>query len=234
MKQAAKKSKANRRPARTRKSREPIRIAVLEADPLRLVGFRALFGPAGEFSIRASTVPGILKALSDDVVLMTVSRGTAFYSAMASLKAVRPGVRIIVTGSSRSDEDILRALAAGAKGYVPEDATPEHYRSAIRLVHQGQVWAPRRVLATFIERVTATTAVRQIKPNNGQMISQRQRQVLGLLAVGSSNREIAGQLGLTERTVKAHVAGLLRKIGAPNRIALSVHPVTHTLLAIGR
>jgi len=49
--------------------------------------------------------------------------------------------------------------------------------------------------------------------------------------VGSSNREIAKDLGLTERTVKAHVAGLLQKIGAPNRIALSVHPLTHTLLA---
>jgi DNA-binding NarL/FixJ family response regulator len=64
------------------------------------------------------------------------------------------------------------------------------------------------------------------------MISNRQRQVLSLLAVGSSNREIAKELGLTERTVKAHVAELLRKIGAPNRIALSVHPLTHTLLAV--
>ena len=66
------------------------------------------------------------------------------------------------------------------------------------------------------------------------MLSQRQRQVLGLLAVGNSNKEIALELNLTERTVKAHVAGLLRKIGAPNRIALSVHPLTHTLLAMGR
>jgi len=178
-------------------------------------------------------VPMILKALDDDVVLMTSSRGAAFYSAMSGLKAVRPSVRIIVTGPGGNDEDILRAIAAGAKGYIPEDASPAEFKQAIRLVHGGEVWAPRRVLANFIERVTAS-ATRQIKPRDGQMLSRRQRQVLGLLAVGSSNREIAKDLGLTERTVKAHVAGLLRKIGAPNRIALSVHPLTHTLLASGR
>jgi two-component system, NarL family, nitrate/nitrite response regulator NarL len=86
----------------------------------------------------------------------------------------------------------------------------------------------------FIERVTASTTARQIPPQGGQTLSKRQRQVLGLLAVGNSNKEIARELGLTERTVKAHVAGLLHKIGAPNRIAFSVHPLTHTLLAAAR
>src|SRR5271157_2269447 len=213
--------------------KEPIRVAMLESDPLRFVGFRALLGSQAEFRIRSSAVPMILKALDDDVVLMTGNRGAAFYSAMSALKAMRPGVRIIVTGPSGNDEDILRAIAAGAKGYIPEDASPAEIKQAIRLVHGGSVWAPRRVLANFIERVTAS-ATRQTKPRDGQMLSRRQRQVLGLLAVGSSNREIAKDLGLTERTVKAHVAELLRKIGAPNRIALSVHPLTHTLLATGR
>jgi len=213
--------------------KEPIRVAVLEGDPLRFVGFRALFGSQPEFRVRSSTVPMILKALDDDIVLMTSSRGAAFYSAMSALKAGRPSVRIIVTGPGGNDEDILRAIAAGAKGYISEDASPAEFKQAIRLVHGGEVWAPRRVLANFIERVTAS-ATRQIKPRDGQMLSRRQRQVLGLLAVGSSNREIAKDLGLTERTVKAHVAELLRKIGAPNRTALSVHPLTHTLLASGR
>ena len=215
-------------------AREPIRVAVLESDPLRYVGFRALFGSGAEFQVRTSTVPFILKALDDDVILITRNRGTAFYAAMSSLKAVRPGVRIIVTGPGGRDEDILRAISAGAKGYIPEDADPAEFKKAIRHVHSGSVWAPSRVLATFIERVTAATGARRLKPHDGQMISRRQRQVLGLLAVGSSNREIAKELGLKERTVKAHVAELLRKIGAPNRIALSVHPLTHTLLAIGR
>jgi len=214
--------------------KKPIRVAVLESDPLRFVGFRALFDSEAEFHLRPSTVPTVLNALDDDVVLLTTNRGTSFYSAMSALKAVRPGVRIIVTGPGSKDEDILRAIAAGAKGYIPDDASPTDFKQAIRVVHSGSVWAPGRVLGTFIERVTASTTTRQIRPHDGQMLSRRQRQVLGLLAVGSSNKEIAEELGLAERTVKAHVAELLRKIGAPNRIALSVHPLTHTLLAMVR
>jgi DNA-binding NarL/FixJ family response regulator len=231
---AARRTRPGKKARKKPVAKDPIRVAVLESDPLRFLGLRALFGSGAEFRVRISTVPFVLKALDDDVVLMTRNRGTAFYSAMSSLKAVRPCVRIIVTGPGGHDEDILRAIQAGAKGYIPEDADPAEFKRAIRHVHKGEVWAPLRVLATFIERVTASTTARQIKPRDGQMISRRQRQVLGLLAVGSSNKEIAGQLGLTERTVKAHVAELLRKIGAPNRIALSVHPLAHTLLAIGR
>ena len=236
MQPAEKKPRAKTKPLTSKKPAvdEPIRVAVLESDPLRFVGFRALFGSGAEFHVRSSTVPLVLKALEDDVVLMTRNRGTAFYSAMSALKTVRPSVRIIVTGPDDNDEDILRAIAAGAKGYVPDDASAAIFKQAIRVVHSGSVWAPRRVLATFIERVTASTTARQVKSQEGPLISRRQRQVLGLLAVGSSNREIATELGLKERTVKAHVAELLRKIGAPNRIALSVHPVTHTLLAIDR
>jgi len=236
MQPAEKKPRAKTKPLTSKKpaAEEPIRVAVLESDPLRFVGFRALFGSGAEFHVRSSTVPLVLKALEDDVVLMTRNRGTAFYSAMSALKTVRPSVRIIVTGPDDNDEDILRAIAAGAKGYVPDDASAAIFKQAIRVVHSGSVWAPRRVLATFIERVTASTTARQVKSQEGPLISRRQRQVLGFLAVGSSNREIAKELGLTERTVKAHVAELLRKIGAPNRIALSVHPLTHSLLAMGR
>ena len=234
MKSVVKKSTAKKPHLKKTPAKEAIRVAVLESDPLRFVGFRALFGTGAEFRVRSSTVPMILKALDDDVVLMTRNRGAAFYSGMSALKTVRPSVRIIVTGPGRNDDDILRAISAGAKGYIADDASAAAFKQAIRLVHSGSVWAPRRVLATFIERVTASNTTRQVKPHDGQMISCRQRQVLALLAVGQSNREIGGELGLTERTVKAHVAELLRKIGAPNRIALSVHPLTHTLLAIGR
>lgn len=226
-------AKVNKAPAKKVAAKEPIRVAVLESDPLRFVGLRALFGSRSDFLVRSSTLP-MIQMLDDDVILVTASRGTAFYAAMSSLKAVRPAVRILVTGPGTRDEDILRAITAGAKGYIPEDASAAEFKQAIRALHSGSVWAPGSVLGAFIERATASTATRRINPEAGQTLSPRQRQVLGLLAVGSSNKEIAKELGLKERTVKAHVAQLLRKIGAPNRIALSVHPLTHTLLAMGR
>jgi DNA-binding NarL/FixJ family response regulator len=84
------------------------------------------------------------------------------------------------------------------------------------------------VLAKFIER--ATVSLRRISPSSETKISEREREVLKLLVSGCSNREIAMELGIIERTVKAHVAQLLRKVGVTNRIALSVHAVTHSLL----
>ncbi len=210
-------------------TRPTIRISVVESDPVRLLGLRTIFASEPDMQVRAATVPAVLHNPNEDVILMTASTGAAFYAAMSALKAVRPGVRVIVTGPGKRDEDILRAIGTGAKGYVPEEATPEEFKRAIREVHAGSVWAPRRVLATFIERATASA--RKVQPQTEDKISEREREVLRLLVSGCSNREIAEELGIEERTVKAHVAQLLRKVGVQNRIALSVHAVTHSLLS---
>lgn len=206
-----------------------IRIAVVESDPLRFLGFRAILSSEQDFLIRSCTIPSILSSPEDDVILITSSGGAAFYAAMSALKAVRPTVRIIVTGARSNDEEILRAIAAGAKGYIAEDATPEEFKHAIRVVHSGSVWAPRRVLCIFIERATASP--RRVLPQGEDKISDREREVLKLLVAGRSNREIGDVLGIEERTVKAHVGQLMRKVGVQNRIALSVHAITHSLLS---
>jgi DNA-binding NarL/FixJ family response regulator len=147
---------------------------------------------------------------------------------MAGLKAARPDLRIIVTGSGADDETILKALAAGAKGYVDEAASPAEFIQAMRNVHQGSVWAPRRVLSIFIERVTSSPG--RIFPAGRVTFTDREKEVLELLVAGRSNKEIGSVLGIEERTVKAHVAKLMRKVGVQNRIALSVHAITHSLV----
>jgi DNA-binding NarL/FixJ family response regulator len=206
-----------------------IRIAVVESDPLRLLGLRTIFSTEQDFQIRTATVPSILSSPDDDIILMTSSGGSAFHAAMSALKAMRPTIRIIVTGAGSGDEEILRAIAAGAKGYVAADATPEEFKHAIRVVHGDSVWAPRRVLCMFIER--ATTSPRRVLAQGEDKISDREREVLELLVAGRSNKEIGDALGIEERTVKAHVGQLMRKVGVQNRIALSVHAITHSLLS---
>lgn len=206
-----------------------IRIAVVESDPLRFLGLRAIFSCEKDFQIRASSIPSVLSSPDDDIILMTSNGGAAFYAAMSALKAMRPAIRIIVTGTGTSDEEILRAIAAGAKGYVAEDATAAEFKQAIRVVHSGSVWAPRRVLCTFIERATASP--RRVRPQGEDKISEREREVLKLLIAGRSNKEIGDALGIEERTVKAHIGQLMRKVGVQNRIALTVHAITHSLLS---
>src|SRR5580704_2416841 len=206
-----------------------IHVSVLESDPVRFLGLRAIFPSQAGIQIRKGSVISVLEGPEDELVLMTTNRGPAFYAGMSALKAARPEICIIVTGPGNRDDDILRAVAAGAKGYVSEEASADEFKKAIREVHAGSVWIPRRVLARFIER--ATVSARRIEPRSETRISDREREVLRLLVAGCSNREIASELGIIERTVKAHVAQLLRKVGVTNRIALSVHAVTHSLLS---
>ena len=212
-------------------ARKPlIRIAVVETDPLRLVGFRALFDSESGFELIAESVSDIATLAKIDVVLLGNCNGQKLFDVMATLKASRPDLRIIVTGSGMDEETILKMIASGAKGYVDKAASPAEFVQAVRVVNQGSVWAPRRVLSTFIERVSSTSS--RILPTGRDAFTDREKQVLDMLVVGRSNKEIGSGLGIEERTVKAHVAKLMRKVGVPNRIALSIHAVTHSLVTV--
>jgi len=143
------------KPAAKPAKRPHIRIAVVESDPLRFVGFRALFDSEQDFELVSSSVAELAHQENIDLVLLGSRGGPNLFDVMASLKAARPDLRIIVTGSGADDETILKAIAAGAKGYVDEAAAPSEFTQAIRMVNLGSVWAPRRVLSMFIERVSS-------------------------------------------------------------------------------
>src|SRR5437868_5351088 len=204
------------------------RIVIIESDPLRLVGFRALFDSEPDFDLISASVQEITRYPEATVALLAGRNGENLFDMIASLKAARPDLRVLVTGALNEDETILKALAAGAKGYVDETASPAEFIQAIRIVLHGSIWAPRRVLSTFVDRVTASG---RIFPAGRLSFTDREREVLELLVAGRSNKEIGSALGIEERTVKAHVAKLMRKVGVQNRIALSVHAITHSLVA---
>lgn len=206
-----------------------IRIAVVESDPLRFVGFRALFDSEPDFELVSATLPDIAGMQGLDLVLLGNRSSQNLFDVMASLKATRPDLRILVTGAGMDEETILKAIASGAKGYVDEAASPAEFVQAIRIVHQGSVWAPRRVLSMFIERVSSAPG--RIFPAGRVTFTDREKEVLEMLVAGRSNKEIGAALGIEERTVKAHVAKLMRKVGVQNRIALSVHAITHSLVS---
>src|SRR5215469_4451436 len=210
-----------------------IHIAVVDSDPLRFIGLRSLFDDQPDLQLNSATLEELPKLKEVDLILLgsRSSSGGSVFDVMASLKAVRPDLRIIVSGTGADDEAILKALAAGAKGYVDEAAAPVEFSQAIHVVHQGSVWAPRRVMSIFIDRVTSSPG--KIFPAGHVNFTDREKEVLTLLVAGSSNREIGKALQIEERTVKAHVAKLMRKVGVQNRIALSVHAITHSLVSDG-
>lgn len=204
-----------------------IGVAIVESDPLRLAGFRALLEDQGDIHLMTSSLAEIGGMADVDVVILGRHHNQNLSSMMKLLRVVQPEARVIVTAPTSSDEVILDALANGARGFVDEAAPASEFVNAIRIVNEGLVWASRRILAVFVERSSGES-----KRLLGRMdFTRREREVLEMLVAGRSNREIAIPLGIEERTVKAHVAKLMRKVGVQNRIMLSVHAVNHCLVA---
>ena len=205
-----------------------LKIGLMETEPIRVAGFRSVFEGKPNVEIVPVDLDGLLTDKSLGMALFSVHSSTDAFETLATIRSARPGLRIIVMGSEADDETIIKAIAAGAKGYLEETASPDQVEQAIDVVQSGSVWAPRRVLSIFIDRVMQSSA-RAVR-RSGSQFTHREREVLQLLVAARSNREIAETLGIEERTVKAHVARLMRKVGVDNRIALSIYAVTHSLV----
>ena len=206
-----------------------IRIAVVGSDPLQFVGFRAVFHSERDFELISSSLPDLGAQQNLDLVLLGDRSSQNLFVVMANLQATRPSLRIIVIGSGLEDEFILKTLAFGAKGYVDASASSPDFAHAIRTVSQGSLWVPRRVLSMFVERVNSSPG--HLFHGDRPDFTGRQREVLELLVGARSNKEIGVALGIEERTVKAHIGKLMQKNGVKNRLELSVHVVTHSLVS---
>ena len=207
-----------------------LRVALVESDPLRLVGFRALLESESDLELISTPLPEIALQENIDVVLIEDRPGHSLFDTLSNLKMMRPNLPIIVVGASPNDEIMLNAIVCGAKGYVFDGAPPSEFAGAIRVVSQGSVWVPRRVLAMFIELAIAQPKRMRVGAN--EAITDREKQVLKMLVAGLSNKEIGEPLGIAVRTVKAHIAKMMRKVGVHNRIELSVHAVAHSLVSL--
>jgi len=211
----------------TQPSTPLIRVAAADSDPLRFVGLRTLLGSHSGIELCSVSASEIEVRCDIDVMLLWNYPGTKVFDVMAGLRARHLKSPMIVTGNHMNDEALYKAISYGAKGFVEEGASAEEYARALQVVHEGSVWFPRRVLSMFVERAEASTL-----SASRRIITDREKEVLKLLVAGCSNKEIGAPLGIVERTVKAHIAKLMRKVGVQNRIELTVHAVNHSLVSM--
>jgi DNA-binding NarL/FixJ family response regulator len=209
-----------------------IRIIVVDSDPLRLVGFRALLQAEPDFELICASLSDLDCHDHVDIILLRNQRGQNLFDEVVKLKTVYPDAQIIAIGSGMHDETILAALECGAKGYVDEGASTVEFISAVRAVSRGSVWVSRYLLSMFVER--ACGVVGSPRFDGSSAFTAREKEVLEMLVDGRSNREIGVPLGIAVRTVKAHVARLMRKVGVRNRIALSTYAISHSLVSPGQ
>jgi DNA-binding NarL/FixJ family response regulator len=205
---------------------DPVRVALVDDQQLVRAGFRMVIDSQPDLTVAVEAGDGAqaLRLLADhqvDVVLMDVRMPTMDgLTATARLTAAPDAPRVVVLTTFDLDEYVLEAIRAGASGFLLKDAPPEEMLAAIRTVHRGDaVIAPsttRRLLEHLVTALPATAAPAQHHALEG--LTEREREVLVLMARGRSNTEIAGDLFVAEATVKTHVGRVLAKLGARDRV----------------
>jgi DNA-binding NarL/FixJ family response regulator len=209
--------------------KKSVRIGILDSDPVRYVGFASLLSGARDFDVQPVSMADLAQ-VQLDILLVTRDPRRNATDVLAYVRVQRPDVRIVLTSPRVDEAGVMNAIAAGARACLDESAPVDELIRTIRAVHEGSIWAPRTVLASVVERVYNTKGQNAFP--GPQAFTKRERDVLRMLVAGCSNKEIAAPLGIEERTVKAHVAKLMRKVGVENRIMLSMHAINHSLVSV--
>ncbi|MGW5863106.1 response regulator [Streptomyces sp. NPDC055239] len=209
----------------------PIRVLLVDDDPLVRAGLSFMLGGADDIEIvgeaaDGTQVPPLVAELRPDVVLMDIRMPTMDGLAATEALRGRPDApEVIVLTTFHADEQVLRALRAGAAGFVLKDTPPAEIVAAVRAVAAGEPVLSPTVTQQLITQVTG------VDPQQGRreralerlaLLGEREREVAVAVGRGASNADIAAELYLSVATVKAHVSRVLTKLDLNNRVQIAL------------
>jgi DNA-binding NarL/FixJ family response regulator len=190
---------------------EPIRILVVDDHHVVRQGLVALLNIMPEIEVVGEASDGLQaielhRSLCPDITLMDLQLPKlGGVEAIQNIRADQPGARFIVLTTFDGDEDIFRALQAGAKAYLLKGMTIEELLATIQAVHSGKT------------RISPAIAEKLAERMSGQALTARELGVLERIVAGRANKEIASDLNISEATVKSHINNLLGKLGVSDR-----------------
>jgi len=195
---------------------EPIRVVIVDDHPIVRAGLEAAVEADPSVSVLAAVgsgeeAVGLLHEHAADVVLMDLNLGAGIDGAQTTrlLRALPDPPRVLVLTAYESEADILRAIEAGAIGYLLKDAEPADLIAAVHTAATGETVLAPAVATRLVSRVRAP----------GRALTRRETEVLALVAAGASNAAIAKELFVTEATVKSHLVQVFAKLGVDSRTA---------------
>lgn len=207
----------------------PLRLLIADDHAVVRAGLRALFESGSDFDVIAEAGSGeeavrLALELAPDVVLMDLrfADGIDGVEALRRVTAKAPGTAVVMLTSYAGHADVVRALEAGARGYVLKAGAPEALFQAVRDAAGGGLGLAQEVIGALVGRVVSPPPE----------LTEREREVVRLMADGNSNRAIAESLYLSEATVKTHLVRIYRKLGVDNRAAAVSEAVRRGLLEL--
>jgi len=185
-----------------------------------------------ESADRGDLERGIVGHRPAAVLLDITLPGLGGASGVAAIQKLRAAARIIVLTEAPDEREGIAILKAGARGYCQRDIDIALLEKATHVVLKGEIWVGRKLIPHLLEELTVLTEQRRRDAPGRtderlERVTPRERQIVDLLSVGASNKEIAKRLNVTERTVKAHLTAIFRKLGLSGRLQLALFALEH-------
>jgi NarL family two-component system response regulator LiaR len=211
-----------------------IRVLIVDDHKVVRQGLRFLLEQEDGIEVVAECADGpaavrAVRALEPTVVLLDLFMpGESGLSVLAQIKRDRPATEVLMLTSSDADEHLLTAIRAGALAYLPKTAGVEQVIESVRAAARGESLLDPRLAARLVREV------REVATRRGPLdsLSPREVEVLGVLARGRSNRQIARNLSISEETVKAHVSSILAKLQLADRTQAAIFGLQHGLVPL--
>jgi DNA-binding NarL/FixJ family response regulator len=217
------------------KSKSAIRVVLADDHPIFRDGLRKLLDSADDVAVVGEASSGneciqLVQKLKPDILLLDLRMPDKDgLQVLETVNFETVPTRVIVVTAAEDDRDVVRAMRLGARGVVLKQSATDLLLKSIHKVHQGEIWLDKRMTAEVMRAFAQSSEAggpRREKP----LLSDREKEIVQLVAQGFRNREIGEKLFISEQTVKNHLHNIFDKLGVSDRLELALYAIHHRLI----